>query len=136
MTDAPNTKLVKEAFDAFDRGDVGWIREHLSEDVTWHVAGHNRFSGDYRGADGVLDLFERTREATGGTLRFEAHDVVSDEHHAVALGSASARDRGGKGVTFNFAIVFHLVDGRASDVWGISDVGPSTDEFFDSLPAG
>ena len=62
MSEPGNDQLVREAFDAFGRGDLDWIREHLSDDVTWHVAGHNRFSGDYQGRDTVLELLGRSTE--------------------------------------------------------------------------
>jgi uncharacterized protein len=125
---------VREAFDAFNRGDLDWMREHLAEDVTWHVGGHNRFTGDYQGPDAVLELFQRTCRATDDTLRFRPNDVIADAHHAVALGEGSAKNSKGEHAECNFAIVFHAVDGKASEVWGLSDIGQSTDEFFDSLP--
>ena len=134
MSEPSNRDLVRRAFDAFGRGALDWVGAHLSDDVTWHVAGHNRFSGDYQGRDTVLDLFGRAREATEGTLRFEPNDVVADAHHAVALGVGSAENPKGQHVEFNFAMVFHVVEGKATEVWDLSEVGPSTDDFFGSLP--
>jgi len=134
MGEPSNRDLVRQAFDAFGLGDLQWMEEHLSDDVTWHVAGHNRFSGEYEGRDSVLDLFGRAREATEATLRFEPNDVVADAHHAVALGVGSAENASGQHVEFNFAMVFHVVDGKATEIWDLSEVGPGTDEFFDSLP--
>lgn len=134
MSDPENVRLVRQAFDAFNAGDEGWMREHLSDDVVWHVGGHNRFSGDLQGRDAVIGLFAAAREATGGTIRFEPFDVLADAHHAVALGKGSARNSRGERAEFHFAIVFHAVDGRATEVWGLSELGPDTDEFFDSLP--
>jgi ketosteroid isomerase-like protein len=134
MSEPSNRDLVREAFDAFGRGDLEWMGAHLADDVTWHVAGNNRFSGDHQGRDTVLDLFRRAREATEGTLRFDPNDIVADAHHAVALGVGRAENTKGQHVEFNFAMVFHVVDGTATEVWDLSDVGQSTDEFFDSLP--
>ena len=105
MSEPSNRDLVRQAFDAFGRGDLEWMGGHLSDGVTWHVAGHNRFSGDYQGRDTVLELFGRAREATEATLRFDPNDVVADAHHAVALGVGSAENPKGQRVEFNFAMV-------------------------------
>ena len=134
MSDQENVRLVHQAFEAFDTGDEEWIRSHLADDVVYHVGGDNRFSGDYQGRDQVLGLFAAGKEATGGTLRLDPYDVIADAHHAVALGKGSAKNSKGEHTEFHFAVVFHSVDGRATEIWGLSELGPETDEFFDSLP--
>ena len=35
----PNVTLVREGFDALQRGDTAWMDQHLADDVMWHVGG-------------------------------------------------------------------------------------------------
>jgi ketosteroid isomerase-like protein len=96
VSDSTNMQLVCEAFDAFERGDVDWMRgEHLADDLVWHVGGHNRFSGDYPGRAGMLQLFASARHSIGGTLRFTPNEIIVEAHHAVVLGKGSARNSKG-----------------------------------------
>lgn len=126
-------KLLRDAFDAFGRGDVDWLAEHLTENVVWHVGGHNSFSGDYTGRDAVLNLFHAAREATNGTITFTPNDVIADHSHAVALGEGGATNSRGERVSFDFALVVHAEDDRATEIWDVSSVSRETDEFFDRL---
>ncbi len=57
----PNADAVRAAFDAQTRGDWDAVRGAFADDVVFHVAGDNRFSGTYRGKEEVFALFDRRR---------------------------------------------------------------------------
>ena len=93
----PNVTVVREGFEAFSRGDMAWMDQHLADDVAWHVGGNSKWAGAHRGKDKVLEYFARQAKATSGPPSVEIHDIVGNDDHVVVLGTASAstlsRDR-------------------------------------------
>ena len=47
----PNAKLVREGFQAFERGDMEWMGQHLADDIVWHVGGNSKWAGSYEGKE-------------------------------------------------------------------------------------
>jgi ketosteroid isomerase-like protein len=125
----PNEDLVRRGYDAFSSGDVQTLRELFDPDIVWHALGRSQVAGDHRGVDAVLGYFGQTMELTGGTLRVEVHDVVANDEHAVGLHSVHA-ERAGKTLDDNNTLVFHVRDGKVTEVWQYSSDQYAADELF------
>jgi len=125
----PDEELVRRGYDAFGRGDMETLREVFHPDLVWHSPGRNQLAGDHRGVEAVLGFFGRTMELTGGTFRVEVHDVVASDEHVVGLNSVAAQ-RAGKTLNGRNALVFHVRDGRATEVWQFWEDQYAADEFF------
>ena len=126
----PNEVLVRESFAAFERGDVDALRsKFFAEDVRYHVPGRKPPAGDYEGVDQVLGFFGQVVELSGGTFRFELHDVLANDEHAVALYTARA-ERAGKHLEENIVLVFHIRGGKATEVWAQFTDLYAVDEFW------
>lgn len=125
----PNEDLVRRGYDAFSSGDMQTLRELFHPDIVWHALGRSQVSGDHRGVDAVLGYFGQTMELTGGTLRVEVHDVVANDEHAVGLHSVHA-ERAGKTLDDNNTLVFHVRDGKVTEVWQYSSDQYAADELF------
>jgi ketosteroid isomerase-like protein len=125
----PNEDLVRQGYDAFSRGDMQALRELFHPDIVWHAPGRNQLAGDHRGVDAVLGYFGRTMELTGGAFTVEVHDVVADDEHTVGLQSVHA-ERGGRTLDDNGVLVFHLRDGRVTEVWQYWADPYAADELF------
>jgi ketosteroid isomerase-like protein len=125
----PDEELVRRGYDAFSRGDMDTLREVLHPDLVWHSPGRNQLAGDHRGIEAVLGFFGRTMELTGGTFGVEVHDVVANDEHVVGLNSVTA-ERAGKTLNDRNALVFHVRDGRATEVWQFWEDQYAADEFF------
>ena len=111
----PNEDLVRRGYDAFSSGDMQTLRELWHPDIVWHVPGRSQISGDHR-VDAVLGYFGQMMELTGGALRVNVHDVVANDEHAVGLHSTHA-ERAGKTLDDNNTLVFHVRDGKVTEVW-------------------
>jgi len=131
----PNVTLVREGFEAFQKGDTGWMDEHLADDVVWHVGGNSKWSGAYQGKAAVLEYFARQAQAIGGTPSTELHDIVGNDGHVVALGTASATAANGSSAEWKYAQIFHIRDGKATEVWGMAENDATIDSFLDGLPS-
>ncbi len=129
MPEHPNVGLVRKGYEAFAKGDMATLRELFSEDVVWHVSGNNPISGEYRGQDAVFAFFARTAELSGGTLRFDLHDVVANDEHAVALVRSTA-SRQGKQIDVREAQICHISNGKITEFWGFSEDQRLNDEFW------
>jgi len=125
----PDEELVRRGYDAFSKGDMQTLREVFHPDLVWHSPGRNQLSGDHRGVDAVLGFFGRTMELTGGTFRVAVHDVVANDEHVVGLNSVAA-ERGGRTLQDTNTLVFHVRDGKATEVWQFWADQYAADEFF------
>jgi ketosteroid isomerase-like protein len=125
----PDEELVRRGYDAFSRSDMETLREVFHPDLVWHSPGRNQLAGDHRGVEAVLGFFGRTMELTGGTFRVEVHDVVASDEHVVGLNSVAAQ-WAGKTLNGRNALVFHVRDGRATEVWQFWEDQYAADEFF------
>jgi ketosteroid isomerase-like protein len=84
--------LLHEAQGAFYAGgDVGPVRELLTEDIVWHVPGRNAIAGEYRGVDEVIDYFSRRRDLAQKSFRMHPGELlVGSEEHVASLTDGTA----------------------------------------------
>ena len=122
-----NAQTVLRGFQAFAEGDLPTMRELFAEDAVWHVGGRNRWTGDYQGLDAILEYFgELAGEAS---FDQDIHAVLADDEHVVTLVNTTAT-RGDKTFESQTMFIFHVGDGKVSEVWGTSLDDHATDEFW------
>jgi ketosteroid isomerase-like protein len=129
----PNVALVREGFEAFQKGDTQWMDEHMADDIVWHVGGNSKWSGAYEGKAKVLDMFARQTQAMGGSPSVDIHDILGNDDHVVTLGTASATAPDGSTAEWKYVQVFHIKDGKTTEVWGMAENDASVDPFLDGL---
>jgi uncharacterized protein len=130
----PNATLVKEGFAALEKGDMNWFDEHTADDVVWHVGGNSKWAGTYEGKAKVMDLFGRQMQAMGGPPQADVHDVLANDDHVVVMGSAKASAQDGSSAEWKYVNVFHIKDGKTTEVWGMAENDAAVDPFLDNLP--
>jgi hypothetical protein len=108
--------LLRDLFEAFAAGDIARIEGTFDDDVTWHAPGTNRFSGQFRGRAAALERLAAMREA-GISTRFDVHDVVANEEHAVALAHLHLEVADGRRYDQPQVVVAHVRDGRIVEFW-------------------
>jgi predicted SnoaL-like aldol condensation-catalyzing enzyme len=64
----------------------------------------------------------------------DVHDILATDDHVVVLGSASARAEDGSSAQWKYVNVFHISDGKATEVWGMAENDAAVDPFLDALP--
>lgn len=125
----PNEDLLRRGYDAFGSGDMDTLRELMAPDVVWHVAGRSPMAGDYKGIEEVLGFFGKSMELSGGTTRVEVHDILANDEHGVALVRFTGQ-REGRSNADNGVQVFHIRDGKATEVWTHPGDQYAVDEFW------
>jgi len=119
-TDArPNVRLLRQAHAAIRAGDAATLSALLADDVTWHVAGQSRVSGDYAGRAAVLELLEKMRALSDGTFALEDEDLLESPERAVSLCHVSAR-RDGKMLDADYCEVIRVRAGRIVEGWSFA----------------
>ena len=63
----PNETLVREAFEAFGRGDLDTMqKQYWTEDIRFHVLGRGPLAGDFDGSAAVLECAWSARRGDRG----------------------------------------------------------------------
>jgi len=124
----PNAQLVAQGFAAFAAGDMATLKGIFAEDAVWHVSGSNRLSGDYVGIDAILRFFGEI--ASEASFDQDLHALLADDDgHVVALVPTIAT-RGAESLSGDNIYVFHVDDGKATEVWGTPWDQAATDAFW------
>lgn len=114
MSTQDNTRLVKQAYDAFKRGDISNVLGLFSDDIEWELdpVENAPFSGKRKGKEQVAQFFQLLQESQE-MLQFEPREFIAEGDKVVALGhyawSVRSTDR-----TFesDWVEVFTLQDGK------------------------
>jgi ketosteroid isomerase-like protein len=124
----PNEKLLRDGDEAQLRGDVEAFSAMFTDDVIVHIPGRSSLSGDYKGKDQFLSLFQRFTERAG-EYSFEPHAYFADDEHGVSL-QRSHYKRGDQTLDSNDAFICHFRDGKVSEFWFTSEDPYAVDEFL------
>jgi uncharacterized protein len=112
----PNGTLLRGLLQAFAERDAVAMETAFDDDVTWHAPGTNRFSGQFRGRVAALQRLDQMREA-GISTRFDVHDVVANDEHAVALVHLHLEVADGRRYDQPQVQVAHVRSGRIVEFW-------------------
>jgi len=131
MAEHPNVALVRRAIEAMNETDMSKAQQEMAvvdafmaDDIVWHEIGRaepRRGKDELRAA--MMD------GAGGGSIQYEIHDVIANDDHAIALGSATAT-RGDETLVYRTAEIFHIRDGKAIERWAFSDDTAAIVAFF------
>jgi len=125
MSEHPNATIVRESLDAANRNDLAGAAEFLADDVEWHEIGR---AEPIRGKAALAGMYG-SAAAPDFTITAEAHDIVANDDHVIALVTAHAT-RGGKELTYRTAEIFHVSDGKITARWAFSDDTAAIVNFF------
>ena len=125
MAEAENTQVIKDAYAAFQRGDVAAIVNACDENVEWHgvigTEGVLPQSGLRHGRAAVAEFFKQVAESTDFNS-FEPKEFVAQGDTVVALGSYSARMKpSGNSFSSTWVMVFTVRNGKIAKFQEYSD---------------
>ncbi len=129
MPEHPNVALWRSVHQAFSRGDLEMLQTYFTDDVVCHIGGAHPLSGEKTGIGGLLAYVQALTEMAGGSLRLEPHQVMATDEHIVALVRLSASSEG-RPESWNAAAIYHVRDGKISEVETISPDQIAIDEVY------
>jgi uncharacterized protein len=112
----PNEEVARSATEALSKGDIEGFLSHHADDVVVHFPGRGPMAGDYRGKDGVRQLFQKQMQILDSPPEIESHDIVANDEHTVVLNKVRAT-RGGTLLEQNQVVVIHIKGGKIAEVW-------------------
>lgn len=107
----PNEVLVRRGYEAFGTGDLDTLSRLMADDVVHSIPGHNRFSGDHKGREAVLDLLRQLSEQSGGTYRADLKSVTARGDHEVVSVHRGTAQREGRSLDTTETLTFTVENG-------------------------
>ena len=123
-----NASLALRLWEACSHGDAEQLRELLTADVVWRAAGHNPYSGEVKGVEGVLDQLARRGEDVD-ELRSQLRDIFGSAGGAVIWATTLA-ERGPVTLHLDCLMLLQIANGRVYEVTSVPLDQARNDAFW------
>jgi ketosteroid isomerase-like protein len=124
MIEEQNTRVVREAYAAFGRGDVQSLLASFDDNIVWKpVTGAGQqvpTAGERKGKVSVGEFFAIVAKHINFE-RFEPREFVAQGDKVVALGHYTGKTPIGKRFDSDFVMVFTLRNGKVTHFQEFSD---------------
>src|SRR5690348_2174361 len=131
MAEHRNVTMVRQAYEAMAKGDIGWIQENSSPDIVFTQLGRNPIAGTFDGQEKMFGHFGEFVGLTGGDFKFTIHHVLADDDRAVVLMHLSAGRPDGRRLELDEMHVFEFgADGKVARIKAVPEDAYALDEFF------
>jgi ketosteroid isomerase-like protein len=80
----------------------------------------------------IGQVFERQAKVLDNS-KIEMHDIVGNDEHVIAIGTATAQDPDGGSADWRWGNIFHVQDGKITEVWGLTEDHTAIDALIDKL---
>ena len=131
MSTEENKRVVQSVFEAFGRGDIPGVLEHVAEDAKWDAPGPAvvPFYGRRGGRAGAAEFFTRL----GSHVEFEKFEVdefIAEGDSVVVTGSERGRVRAnGKTYEMDWVLLFKVRGGKVVRFHCYDDTGAVAEAF-------
>jgi ketosteroid isomerase-like protein len=117
-----NVELVRQSYEAWNRGDLEWVLDHITPDSEWRTAQlFPDTEAVYRGPEGFRQFWNTFREPWETLLiEVERIEPIGDDR-VLALFRFHGRGREGVEVTLEYANLLTIENGMASLNVGFAD---------------
>jgi len=130
MVGHPNEYLVRNLFDAFQRGDAVTIYAAMAEDAVWHFPGRQgQLAGDHQGREAIFAFLAKPAALTGGYFTADLIDVLANDENAVAIFRAIG-ERDGRELNNHNCLRMRIEGGKIVEFWEFVWDLYKTDEFW------
>ena len=131
MAEHPNATLIRESYEALNRGDSASAFAAWSDGILWHERNGKKWAlaGDYVGKQAVAGLFGGLPALGLTAMRAEPHDILASDGHVVALMNMHM-ERGELTYLSHEVHVWHVDGGKATEVWVTSQDPDAFDAFW------
>jgi len=111
-TEHVNAVRNRQAFKAFQAGDISGLHAFWSDDIVWTEHGNNRFAGTHRGFDATMAMIGEVGTAIGPDWSLRLDGVAADDDCSIARFTGYYS----KNVIDSFVMVSYLDKGKATRV--------------------
>ena len=118
-----NVQVVKQVYDAFQRGDIETLLSHVSDEIVFVIPGPSQMptAGNWRGVAGMRQFFARFYESVE-FKEFNVRDYVASGDRVITLGDyVGLIKRNTKTVASEWAMSWRLRDGKVVEFREFND---------------
>jgi ketosteroid isomerase-like protein len=112
----PNEEVARKATEALSRRDLEGFMNLHTDDVVLHFPGRGPLAGDYKGKEGLSQLFQKQMQVLDGPPEIQNHDILANEEHTVILNNTRGT-RKGRSLELQQVVVMHIRGGKIAEVW-------------------
>ena len=134
MSEQQNIQVIKDAYGAYERGDIESILASLTDNVDWYLPGPEVIpgAGRFKGKDAVAQWFPRLADAEE-VMAFEAKEFFAAGDTVVVLGHYAAKVKAtGRKNEFDWVHVFRFQGGKVSSWEQFNDTATSAEAYRSS----
>jgi hypothetical protein len=114
----PHEALLRESYEALERGDWEAVRNTLAEDFVLAVAGRNPLAGETRGRDANIARQQRLIKLLGGRPYHTEHIDTAVSEDRIFDYAQVTYDLGGEPFVYTTVNVWRIGDGKFKEVRG------------------
>ena len=122
MSTNENKEIVRQFFEAGNRGDMDACFDLFSDDIKWTIGGTTSLSGTY---DGKEALSEKLLGPLFGKLKagifMQIHQLIAEGEHVAAHMSGTAETLDGRSYNNTYCWIIRLRDGKFCEVIEFAD---------------
>ncbi len=138
MNEQENIALVKKLYEAFSRGDIKTILDHVTDDIKWSNPGPSTipYSGDRTGPTQVREFFERL-VGTQENVNLTIDQFIAQGDQVATLGRYTGKIKG-TGRAFDSLVghFFTIREGKVARWIGLGDTADAAAAYSTASAAG
>ena len=112
MSGEETIQRVRQAMEAFNRGDIAAMGELAHPDFTYTVRGQASVSGVHRGWEAMAAVLARIMELTAGTMKATPEVVLADDNNLLMYQKVTGSRPDGRTYDSYQAYRYRLQDGK------------------------
>ncbi len=121
MSAAVNKQMIREAFEAWGRGDGRAFFKLAADDVRWTVIGRTPISRTYTSKSDFRNALRSMSDHLAGELKVAVRDVIADGDKVAVQFESHAAGKNGTAYDQTYCWVLRLGDGKVREVTAYLD---------------
>lgn len=118
----PNVEMLKQAYEAFGRGDIPGVMSVFADDIDWHVPAALPQGMDARGKGEVAGFFGKLVEVWED-FSVEIEDFVASGDRVCVIGTGTGK-LDGRDASYGFVHAWTVRDGACTKFAEYADPSP------------
>jgi uncharacterized protein len=114
-SEVQNIEVMRRGYEAFAKGDIETLKTLFSANANWNQTETGVLTGNYRGAQAILEYFGHLAHESQGSLRVEPQTMAASGDRVFVLERVTGT-RKGKTLDTTDVLVFKLNDGVVTEV--------------------
>ncbi len=116
MGAAENKKAIRDAFEAWSRGDGRPFFALVADDVNWTVTGRTPISGTYTSKKDFRNVLKSMSEHLATELKIVLHDIIAEGDKVAVQFESHATGKNGLAYDQRYCWMLRMADGRVREV--------------------